>query len=400
MNRRAFPPNWLCLLLPVAPAVFAATASAGRPSLVAALESDRFFADIKSVPRFVITPDKSALRSLRQNPRKYVPVEIAVEGVEFHNVGIHLKAGAGSFRPVDDKPALTLNFGKFMDKQRFHGLEKIHLNNSVQDPAWMTEIVCGELFLAAGVPTARATHAVVELAGRPRGLYVLKEGYDRTFLKRYFADPNGNLYDGGFLRDINQPLDPIGRRDPKPDSSDMRSLAAACSEHDLAKRRERVEKLLDIDRFITFAALEVMTWHWDGYCMKTNNYRVYHDPQADKIVFIPHGMDQMFGVPGDDINGPISAPSGGLVARAVFEVPEWRKRYYQRVAELRNTIFLPDTMDRRIDELAAKVLPVLKEIDKGTARDFPNRIKWLKNQIHKRADSIDKQLAERAKRGR
>jgi len=113
-------------------------------------DSSKFFADKKAVPKFVITPDEAALKTLRQDPRKYVAVNVAVDGVDFESVGMHLKGGAGSFRPVDDKPALTLNFDKFEDKQRFHGLDKIHLNNSVQDPAWMTEIVCGDLFLAAG----------------------------------------------------------------------------------------------------------------------------------------------------------------------------------------------------------------------------------------------------------
>jgi spore coat protein CotH len=363
-------------------------------------ESSRFFAEKKAVPRFVITPDEAALKSLRQDPRKKVPVTVTVDGVEFKEVSIHLKGGAGSFRGVDDKPALTLNFDKNVDKQRFHGLDKIHLNNSVQDPWWMTEIICGDLFLAAGVPTARATHAVVEMAGRPRGLYVLKEGYNRTFLKRYFKDTHGNLYDGGFLTDINQPLVQNGGKETGPPHADLKALADACQEPDLAKRKEKVEKLLDLDRFISLAALEVMTVHWDGYTLKSNNYRVYHDPAANKIVFFPHGMDQMFGVPGVDNNWPITAPNGGLVARAVFEVPEWRKRYYERVAELRKSIFVPEKMDRRIDELAAKLQPVLEEIDKGTARDFPNRVKDLKSRIRQRTDAIDRQLAERAKRGK
>jgi hypothetical protein len=50
--------------------------------------------------------------------------------------------------------------------------------------------------------------------------------------------------------------------------------------------------------------------------------------------------------------------------------------------------------------LAAKIQPVLDEIDKNTARDFPNRVKDLKNRSRQRADSIDRQLAERAKRGK
>ena len=92
---------------------------------------------------------------------------MTVDGVEYKEVQIHLKGGAGSFRPFDDRPALTLNFDKNVAKQRFHGIDKMHLNNSVQDPWWMTEIICGDLFLAAGVPTAQGrTPSWNWLAGR------------------------------------------------------------------------------------------------------------------------------------------------------------------------------------------------------------------------------------------
>ena len=97
-------------------------------------------------------------------------------------------------------------------------------------------------------------------------------------------------------------------------------------------------------------SLEVMAWHWDGYGMKSNNYRIYHDPKTDKLVFIPHGMDQMFGVPWGDMRGAISPPMGALVSRALFEVPEMRKRDYRRVGELSSTIFTAEKMTKRIDE--------------------------------------------------
>src|SRR5260370_9148043 len=94
-----------------------------------------------------------------------------------------------------DRPALTLNFDKFNEGQRFHGLDKIHLNNSVQDPTWMTETICSELFRDAGVPAARTSYARVELNGRDLGLYLLQEGMEKTFLRGYFSNPGGNLYD-------------------------------------------------------------------------------------------------------------------------------------------------------------------------------------------------------------
>jgi hypothetical protein len=82
------------------------------------------------------------------------------------DVGVHLKGNYGTFQGVDGKPSLTLNFDKFVRNQKFHGLDKFHLNNSVSDPSYMTELLCRELFLTAGVPTARVTHARLEINGR------------------------------------------------------------------------------------------------------------------------------------------------------------------------------------------------------------------------------------------
>src|SRR5437868_3627713 len=84
-------------------------------------ESSRFFA-AKAVPRFAIGLDEAALKQLRQDPRKLAHATVTVDGAEFKDVGIHLKGGAGSYRGVDDRPALTLNFDKYVDHQRFHGL--------------------------------------------------------------------------------------------------------------------------------------------------------------------------------------------------------------------------------------------------------------------------------------
>lgn len=358
-----------------------------------ASQVERYFKG-SEISQFTISLDDDSLKKIGKNPREYVPATVRDQNREYRRVGMHLKGAAGSYRDFNSKPALTLNFDKFNDGQRFHGMDKLHLNNSIQDPSYLTEIICGEMFLKAGVPTARGTHALVNLQGKDRGLYVLKEGYDHAFLQRHFKNPDGNLYDGEFLRDIDQKLKKSsGSGD---DRADLQALVAACRESDPAKRKAKIEKLLDVDRFISLAALENLIWHWDGYCMKSNNYRIYHDPSTKKMTFIPHGMDQMFWEP----EGPITAPAGGLVARAVFGIPEFRKRYYARVAELRKTVFVPDEIDHRIDELVERIIPVLESVNKDLPRQFEQNAKQLKAQIRKRAESVDKQLAARAAAGK
>ena len=73
--------------------------------------------------------------------------------------------------------------------------------------------------------------------------------------------------------------------------------------------------------------MELMTCHWDGYCIGRNNFRIYHDMDTGKMVFLPHGMDQMFA----DANYAIQPSTcNGLVAQAVIRTPEGRQRYRER----------------------------------------------------------------------
>lgn len=109
----------------------------------------------------------------------------------FTNVALHLKGAAGSFRPYDDKPAFTLNFAKKAKGQAFRGMPKISLNNSVQDPTYVSETLCRDLYRQAGVPVPRTDHVTVEVNGRDLGLYVLAEGWGKAFVKQHFGDDDG-----------------------------------------------------------------------------------------------------------------------------------------------------------------------------------------------------------------
>src|SRR5262249_19170326 len=122
-------------------------------------EAAGFFAT-GAIPRLKIHIAATNLALLRKDARVYGRATVREGDRVYPEVGVHLKGAAGSFQSIDqNKPALTLNFDKFVEHQSFHGVDKLALNNSVQDPTYMTEAICSELFLAAGVPTPRTTHA-------------------------------------------------------------------------------------------------------------------------------------------------------------------------------------------------------------------------------------------------
>ncbi|MGZ8921582.1 MAG: CotH kinase family protein, partial [Limisphaerales bacterium] len=230
--------------------------------------------------------------------------------------------------------------------------------------------------------------ATVELNGRDLGLYVLVQGWNKRFLKQHFEKTSGNLYDGGFLKDIDQKLD-TNSGDSPDDQSDRIELLAAAREKDLAKRRERLEKVLDVDRFLSFVAMDVMLWNWDGYAQNKNNYRLFSDTATGKMVFMPHGLDQMFWKP----DGPILPSLEGFVAKAVLQIPELREKYFVRMKELRTTVFNPQEMTNRVYQIAAKVRPILKEKDASLAEQQEGAVATFVGAVVRRARSIDEQLA-------
>jgi spore coat protein H len=350
-------------------------------------ERDAFFRDGK-VLHLSIEIDNPALESLRREPRKYVKAVLKEGDRSFRDVGIHVKGAAGSWQGIDAKPGLTLNMDKFKDDQRFRGMDKFHLANSVQDPSYLSELICGELMRAAGVPASRIGHAVVTINGRPRGLYYVKEGYDAAFLEKHFGSSDGNFYDGGFLRDIDQPLDLIRTKKDVADRADLKALVAAAREPDKTKRFQRLEKLLELDSFISYMVVEAITWDWDGYPFKCNNYRVYHHPVKNKITFIPSGMDQMFA----DVHGPILPDFGGMVARGLLDTPEGRKRYIARAKEIMAKVYKSNDLIKRLDELEKRVQPELARIDPGAGRDYKNQVNRLREAIKQREKVVNEQL--------
>ncbi len=349
------------------------------------------------VVRLDIQVEEPHLSELLRDDRTYVrstvreldPTGGDAEPTVYHEVGIHLKGARGSYRPFHSKPALTLNFDKFKNKQKFHGIDKLHLNNSVQDPSFLCEFISGELFQAAGVPATRVAFAIVTLNDRPRGFYVLKEGFDPTFLSRHFEDKRGNLYDGGFLNDVDEGVEKTSGTGPD-DHSDLDRLVDAASIDDPDRRLAELKKVLDIDRFLSFVAVETLTWHWDGYAMKTNNYRMYNDPTSGQFVFLPHGMDQMFRNP----RAPIVPHARGLVARAVLSTEVGSEAYQRRVAELVDRIFTAEALTKRIDEIAPTIREALATLDEHAARRHDSAVADLRHRVAERTRAAREYLGK------
>src|SRR5262249_28894055 len=133
----------------------------------------------------------------------------------------------------------------------------------------------------------------------------------------------------------------------------------------------------------------------DGYPFNRNNYRIYHDPKSDKLTFIPSGMDQILRPNAPPLLFPGAPwPFQGVVARKLMETPEGRARYLARVRELMKEVYRPDALCRRVDEIAARLQPVLTSIDAGAGKQYPKEVEQLRSGIRLRAKQIEEKLKQ------
>jgi spore coat protein H len=336
------------------------------------------------VRRIQIEIGPAELASLKKEPREFVSANFRDGANVFTNIGLHLK-GVGTFRPIDQKPSFSLKFNKFVPGQEFFGLSKIALNNSVQDPSYVNEAVCTELFRSLGVPAARTTHAWVNLNGRDLGLYVLVEGINKDFLRRHFKSDSGNLYEG-YTQDITEELDQDNGKELT--QADVRALAKAANEPNSAERWLKLEKLLDIDRFISMMAGEIIMSHWDGYWINRNNYRIYHDTSTGRMVMFPHGLDNMW----QQTDLSWRPTMSGLLTRALLMTSDGQKQYREKMSAYLTNYFQVRQLTNRVNEIAGRLRPEIQARTSDMLGAFDREVSVVRERIVKRIANLSDQL--------
>ena len=282
---------------------------------------------------------------------------VTVDGAAYAEVGVRKKGFFGSLS--SEKPSLKLRFDKYVDGRLLGGaIDRMTLNNSLQDASMINTCLAYEVFAAAGLPAPRCNFASVAVNGTDLGLYVHVEDIKPPFLARHFASAAGNLYEGT-LSDFGPGW--RGTFDKKTneaedDWSDIDAVIAALQDPSPAGL-EALDAIVDVDRFLSFWAVEVLVGHWDGYAGNRNNYHVYREPDG-RFVFIPWGVDAVFhttDVPFDDFMSPPSVNAHGALAHRLYRDEAGRAAYAGRLRELLHTVWDEEELLRSAGALAAVV---------------------------------------------
>jgi hypothetical protein len=257
--------------------------------------SDELFAG-ENLVRLDLELPLDSLRRLRESPYEYAVGTLRYRDRALAAIGVRLK-GEASFRELDDKPAFRLKLDEFVPGQRLFGLKNLTLNNDVQDPSSLSQSLAYRLFRAAGMPAPRCNHALVYVNGEYYGIYSNVEAEDKAFLARWFSSNDGNLYEeaGSDLVPNSASTFDLETNEAVNDRGDLDALIGALERATPDDFSETVGLELDLDRYLSFAALEALAGGEDGYSYVLgvpNNFRLYRDPGTDRFVFLPWGLDR------------------------------------------------------------------------------------------------------------
>ena len=308
---------------------------------------------------------------------------VTVDGETHADVGVRKKGFLGS--QSDTKPALKLRFDKYVDGQSLGGvMERMTLNNSIQDPSMVNTCLSYRVFAAAGNPAPRCNFATVSVNGKDLGLYVHVEEMKAPFLSRHFESAEGNLYEGtvsDFTAEYRGTIEKKTNTDAA-DWSDIDAVVAALQDPTDAGLKALGESM-DLDRFLSFWATEVLVGHWDGYAGDRNNYHFYREPDG-AFVFMPWGADDTFHLrddpnPFDNIsNPPPSVLALTAIPNRLYNDGDWRTRYVARLTELLNTVWHEAELLAAVDEMAAIVQQhALPEAREAAAADTERVRKFI-----------------------
>lgn len=322
--------------------------------------------DPEHLPRFDIELSAASIGALNVTSDEYVPGTLRYGDEIVSNIGVRIK-GEGSLRSLEEKAAFKLKFDKFVDKQSFRGLRRLTLNNMVEDPSFVAERLAYYVYRAAALPAPRCNSALLYVNDEYYGVYANVETEDKTFLRRWFASDEGNLYEEGqvdFVPGAEDVFD-LETNETENNRSDLANLIDVFQSAAPESYLTDLGQALDIAHFLKFTAAEAAVNQWDMYSYTVfypNNFRIYHDPSVQKFVFLPWGMDMsmkpfrdtqkphisVFGLArrGDSEFGSVTA---GLMFQRCLESPSCRESYATAVSEM---IALYENLD--LEALAAR----------------------------------------------
>lgn len=367
---------------------------------------------------------------------EYSMCTVVIDGEAYKNIGIRAKGNTSlsNVSQLDsDRYSFKLEFDQYDSTKSYYGLDKLSLNNLIQDNTFMKDFLVYQMMNEFGVDAPLCSYVYITVNGQDWGLYLAVEGVEDGFLQRNYGKNSGELYKPDNLSfgggrgngkdfDMADGFGGMGSSDVKLqyiddnpasypnifdnaktdiDSSDQMRLIESLK---TLNSGENVEKAVNIEDVIRYFVVHNFVVNGDSYTgSMIHNYYLYEEDGL--LSMIPWDYNLAFGTfsgtnATDAVNDPIDSPvSGGSMDDRpmiawIFEAKEYTEMYHQYFADFIQTCFESGYFSELVDSTTEMIAPyVEKDPTKFcTYEEFKAGAIAIKEFCLLRAESVNGQL--------
>lgn len=355
---------------------------------------------------------------------EYYACTVVIDGETFKNVAIRGKGNTSLSQVTNDRYSYKIEFDHYTDALTYHGLDKLCLNNIIQDNTYMKDYLCYQMMQQVGVAAPLCSYAYLTVNGEDWGLYLAVEAVEESFLQRNYGSDYGELYKpdstemgGGNFAGGSGSADVLLQYiddDPDSYSNIFDNAKTSCSEADKARliaalktlSGEDASSAVDVDMVIRYFVAHNFVLNFDSYTgSMIHNYYLYE--KGGQLQMIPWDYNLAFGGFQSSggatalVNYPIDTPvSGGSIDERpmlawIFADEEYTALYHQYFAEFIAEYFDSGYFSDMMDSVKAMIAPYVQQDPTKfcTYEEFETGIDTLKAFCLLRAESISAQLS-------
>jgi len=260
----------------------------------------------------------------RWTERIYMPVDVTIDDHSMDNTGFRIRGNYNRFYPKDSfklkfsETEMYLGDGIYKnfpenENRRFFGLRRLNLRAAPTDFSLMNEVTGYEIYKILGYPCPRVSWGRLYITEtdidgnivEPReykGMYLITEDIDKTFLNYNFKNPNGNLYKTSdipasleYEADLKNYKTYDGRRiyelrtnKFQDDYSDLEEFIFSINFN-----WSNIQNVANMTLLSKYFAVSNFIGNWDDYVFLPHNYFLYSDPNYG-FVLIPWDIEMSF----------------------------------------------------------------------------------------------------------
>ncbi len=128
---------------------------------------------------------------------EYTACSVVIDNEAYKNVAIRAK-GNTSLTQVqsygNNRYSFKIEFDHYDSTKTYYGLDKLCLNNIIQDNTYMKDYLCYRMMSEFGVDSPLCSYVYITVNGEDWGLYLAVEGIEDSFLQRNYGNDSGELY--------------------------------------------------------------------------------------------------------------------------------------------------------------------------------------------------------------